>query len=212
MSEGTPAMNNLRSVCVFCGSQPGAQPEYLAAARDLGRWLAQQSIELVYGGGHVGMMGAVADAALLQGGRVIGVIPEHLMRPEVAHQKLTELLVVDSMHTRKRTMAARADAFVVLPGGYGTLEEMFEMVTWLQLQLQAKPVGILNVAGFYDRLLDFLRHAAQERFIRAEHRDLLIAEQSPPRLIERLVEQLDQRLRAHPTRAAGGTQTSLDRS
>ncbi len=129
MTTEAPA---LRSVCVFCGSQGGARPEYLEAARALGVSLARREITTVYGGGHIGMMGAVADAALAAGGRVVGVIPEHLMRPEVAHQKLDELIVVDSMHTRKRTMAARSDAFVVLPGGYGTLEEMFEMLTWLE--------------------------------------------------------------------------------
>lgn len=195
----------LQSVCVFCGSQPGARPQYVEAARNLGAYLAQQRIDLVYGGGHIGMMGAVADAALAHGGRVIGVIPEHLMRPEVAHQRLTELRVVDTMHTRKRTMAERADAFIVLPGGYGTLEEMFEMVTWLQLKLHAKPVGVLNVAGFFDRLLDFIRHAADERFIRADHWDLIIVEQTPALLVERL--------RLHAPRASRGVDGSqLERS
>lgn len=176
----------LRSVCVFCGSQPGARAEYAAAARDLGTWLAQQGIEVVFGGGHVGMMGALADAALAARGRVIGIIPEHLMRPEVAHRNLTELIVVDTMHTRKRTMAQRADAFIVLPGGYGTFEEMFEMITWLQLQLQTKPVGLLNVAGFYDKLVDFLQHAIDERFIRPVHRDLWCIESAVPALVDQL--------------------------
>lgn len=185
-------MSSLRAVCVFCGSQPGAQPAYVAAARELGGWLAQQRIELVYGGGHIGMMGAVADAALTAGGRVTGVIPEHLMRPEVAHQNLSELIVVDTMHTRKRTMAQRADAFIVLPGGYGTYEEMFEMITWLQLRLQAKPVGLLNVAGFYDRLVEFLHHAAAEQFIRPEHRGLLIVERTVSALIEQLRDRVAQ--------------------
>lgn len=185
-------MSSLRAVCVFCGSQPGAQPAYVAAARELGSWLAQQGIELVYGGGHIGMMGAVADAALTAGGRVTGVIPEHLMRPEVAHQNLSELIVVDTMHTRKRTMAQRSDAFIVLPGGYGTYEEMFEMITWLQLRLQAKPVGLLNVAGFYDRLVEFLRHAAAEQFIRPEHGDLLLVDRAVAGLVERLRERVAQ--------------------
>lgn len=179
-------MNVLHSVCVFCGSQPGVRPDYDEAARELGRILARRGLRLVYGGGHVGLMGAVADAVLGAGGQVVGVIPEHLMRPEIAHQGLTELLVVDSMHTRKREMAARADAFVVLPGGYGTFEEMFEMVTWLQLQLHSKPVGLLNVEGYYDALLDFLRHAAGEGFIRSQHWDLLIVESGPELLLERL--------------------------
>jgi uncharacterized protein (TIGR00730 family) len=190
----------LRSVCVFCGSQPGVRPEYLQAARALGTSLARRGITTVYGGGHVGMMGAVADAALAAGGKVVGVIPEHLMRPEVAHQKLDELVVVDSMHTRKRTMAERSDAFVVLPGGYGTFEEMFEMVTWLQLQLHAKPVGAVNVAGYFDRLLGFLRHAADEGFIRPEYWDLLIVEPGVDLLLERLPLHGVHLARAHPPR------------
>lgn len=179
-------MTPRRAVCVFCGSQPGARPAYLQAARELGAQLARRDWTVVYGGGHVGMMGALADSALAAGGRVVGVIPEHLMRPEVAHQGLTELLVVDSMHTRKRTMAARAEAFVVLPGGYGTFEEMFEMVTWAQLQLHAKPVGLVNVDGYFDHLLAFLRHAAQQEFIRPQHRSLLSADATVAALLERL--------------------------
>jgi uncharacterized protein (TIGR00730 family) len=144
------------------------------------------SIELVYGGGHVGLMGALADEALAHGGRVIGVIPEHLMRPEVAHQGLTELIIVDSMHTRKQTMAMRSDAFVVLPGGFGTFEEMFEMLTWLQLRVQVKPVGLVNVEGYFDSLLEFLAHAGREGLIRREHQDLLLVENTPARLFARL--------------------------
>jgi uncharacterized protein (TIGR00730 family) len=187
-------MRTLRSVCVFCGSQPGVRPAYVAAARAVGRRLAQQGSTTIYGGGHVGMMGALADAALAAGGRVVGVIPQHLMRPEVAHQNLDELLVVASMHERKRTMAERADAFVVLPGGYGTFEEMFEMVTWLQLELQAKPVGLLNVEGYFDHLLAFLRHGAAEGFIRAEHRDLLLVDVTPEALLERLAQRAPARV------------------
>jgi uncharacterized protein (TIGR00730 family) len=175
-----------RAVCVFCGSQPGQRAEYVSAARDTARLLAQSGIELVYGGGHIGLMGALADEALAHGGRVVGVIPEHLMRPEVAHQGLTELTIVDSMHTRKQTMALRSDAFVVLPGGFGTLEEMFEMLTWLQLRLQAKPVGLLNVEGYFDSLLQFLEHAAGEGLIRQEHRALLRVERTPARLLSLL--------------------------
>jgi hypothetical protein len=189
-------MRTLRSVCVFCGSQPGVRPAYVAAARAVGRRLAQQGSTTIYGGGHVGMMGALADAALAAGGRVVGVIPQHLMRPEVAHQNLDELLVVASMHERKRTMAERADAFVVLPGGYGTFEEMFEMVTWLQLELQAKPVGLLNVEGYFDHLLAFLRHGAAEGFIRAEHRDLLLIDVTPEALLERLAQRAPARIGA----------------
>jgi uncharacterized protein (TIGR00730 family) len=181
-------MGPILSVCVFCGSSSGNRPEYTAVARELGTLLATRGIGLVYGGGHVGMMGHVADAALAAGGSVVGVIPEHLMRPEVAHQRLTELLVVESMHVRKRTMAGRADAFIVLPGGYGTFEEMFEMVTWLQLQLHAKPVGVVNGLGYFDALLVFLRHAAAEGFIRPQHRELLSVGASPAQVLDALVE------------------------
>jgi uncharacterized protein (TIGR00730 family) len=197
-------VTGLRAVCVFCGSQRGARAGYVAAARDLGRLSAARGIAVVYGGGHVGMMGELADATLAAGGQVVGVIPQHLMRPEVAHQGLTELLVVDSMHTRKRTMAERADAFMVLPGGYGTFEEMFEMVTWLQLRLHLKPVGLVNVDGYFDHLLQFLHHAVGEGFIRAEHSDLLSVERDPGRLLVRLAELVQG--------AAGKSQVDLTRS
>lgn len=176
----------LESVCVFCGSQAGVQPQYLEAARALGRLLAQRGLTVIYGGGHRGMMGALADAVLGAQGRVIGVIPRHLMRPEVAHRELTELHVVDSMHARKRLMAERADAFIVLPGGYGTFEEMFEMITWRQLRLQAKPVGLLNVAGYYDHLLAFLRHVVAQGFIRGEDANLLQVAPTAAHLLDRL--------------------------
>ncbi len=191
-------------MCVFCGSQAGARPAYVAMARELGARLAQRGMTLIYGGGHVGMMGAIADAALAGGGKVVGVIPEHLMRPEVAHQALTELLIVDSMHTRKRVMSERADAFIVLPGGYGTFEEMFEMITWLQLRLHVKPVGMINVEGYFDHLLDFLRYSAAEGFIRREHWDLLIVEPTPDLLLERL--------RLHQPAATRGAAGDLNRS
>lgn len=194
--SGAPTAAGLRAVCVFCGSQPGVRAEYRDAAHALGTWLAQHGIEVVFGGGHVGLMGALADAALAAGGRVTGVIPEHLMRPELAHRGLSELIVVDTMHTRKRTMAQRADAFIVLPGGYGTFEEMFEMITWLQLRLQSKPVGLLDVAGYFDRLTDFLRHAADEGFVRAEHRDLWCLDSDAARLVERLRDRLVRGARA----------------
>jgi uncharacterized protein (TIGR00730 family) len=178
----------IRSICVFCGSNSGARPEYAAAARELGELLALRRVGVVYGGGHVGMMGHVADAALAAGGHVVGVIPQHLMRPEVAHQRLDELIVVESMHARKRTMSEKADAFVVLPGGFGTFEEMFEMVTWLQLRLHAKPVGLVNCLGYFDHLLAFLRHAADEGFIRPQHRGLLLVDPTPALLVNRILE------------------------
>jgi uncharacterized protein (TIGR00730 family) len=190
----------LNSVCVFCGSQQGARKEYLDAARDLARVCAARGLLLVYGGGHVGMMGALADEVLANNGRIVGIIPRHLMRPELAHRGLTELHVVESMHDRKRAMAERSDAFVVLPGGYGTFEEMFEMVTWLQLRLQSKPVGILNIEGYYDRLLDFLRHAASEGFIRPEHWDLIIVEHGVELLLDRLELHAAEVARSHPRR------------
>ena len=161
----------------------------------MARVLASSGVELVYGGGHVGLMGALADEALARGGRVTGVIPEHLMRPEVAHQALTELIVVDSMHTRKQTMASRSDAFIVLPGGFGTLEEMFEMLTWLQLRLQAKPVGLVNVEGYFDSMLSFLEHATGEGLLLPAHRDMLVVGATPSQLFERISEHLE-RLRA----------------
>jgi uncharacterized protein (TIGR00730 family) len=186
------------AIGVFCGSQPGARPEYLQAAKDLAQSLARRRLAAVYGGGHVGMMGGLADEMIARGGTVVGIIPRHLMRPELAHRGLTELQVVESMHQRKRAMADRSDAFIVLPGGYGTLEEMFEMVTWLQLQLQSKPVGILNIEGYFDHLLQFLRHASQEQFIRPEHWDLLIVDHTPDLLIDRLELHAHQMKRAHP--------------
>jgi uncharacterized protein (TIGR00730 family) len=189
-----------RSVCVFCGSQAGARPEYVASAWEFAAVAAKRGLTLVFGGGHVGLMGALADSALEHRGQVIGVIPRHLKRPEVAHRRLTELRVVESMHERKRTMAELSDAFVVLPGGYGTLEEMFEMVTWLQLQLQSKPVGILNVEQFFDPLLDFLRHAASEGFIRPEHWDLLIVDHTPELLLDRLELHAAEMRKVHPRR------------
>jgi uncharacterized protein (TIGR00730 family) len=188
----------LKTVTVFCGSQAGARAEYLEATHELARVLIAHDIELVYGGGHVGLMGALADAMLAGGGRVTGVIPRHLMRPEVAHQGLTELLVVDTMHERKRAMADRSDAFIALPGGYGTLDEMFEMVTWLQLRLQSKPVGVVNVAGYFDDLLRFVQHSAREGFIRRADWDLLIVEHSPGLLVERLQLHAAQVARTHP--------------
>jgi uncharacterized protein (TIGR00730 family) len=195
---------SLKSVCVFCGSQAGRLPEYERAARELARVLVAHGVGLVYGGGHVGLMGALADAMLAGGGRATGVIPQHLMRPEVAHQGLTELVIVDSMHARKRVMADRSEAFIVLPGGYGTLEEMFEMVTWLQLRLQAKPVGIVNVEGYFDSLLRFLENCASNGFIRRADWDLLIVEQSPALLFERLQLHADAVARTHPARSGGG--------
>lgn len=188
----------LRSICVFCGSQSGVRDTYTTAARALGTELAQRGVEIIFGGGHVGLMGALADAALQAGGRVVGIIPQHLMTPEVAHQGLTELCVVDSMHARKQLMAARADAFIALPGGYGTFEELFEIITWLQLGLHAKAIGAVNISGFFDPLLALIQHAAQEGFIRPAHWDLLMIEPSVGVLLERLSLHGSALRRAHP--------------
>jgi uncharacterized protein (TIGR00730 family) len=165
----------VKSVCVFCGSARGGDPRFIESARDTGALLARRSLELIYGGGHVGMMGALAEAALAGGGRVTGVIPQHLMRPEVAHPGLSELIVVDSMHERKRLMADRADCFLVLPGGYGTLDETFEMVTWLQLGLQRKPLALVNVGRYFDPLLRWVLHAVECGFVRQDQARLLPA-------------------------------------
>ncbi|MGH6624238.1 MAG: TIGR00730 family Rossman fold protein [Burkholderiaceae bacterium] len=183
----------LEAVCVFCGSQSGRNAAYVDSARATARQLARMGIEIVYGGGHVGLMGALADEGLASGARVVGIIPHHLMRPEVAHQGLSELVVVDSMHARKRAMADRSDAFVALPGGFGTLEELCEMVTWLQLGLEKKPVGLLNVNGFFDPLIAYIDHATEQGFIRAEHRRLVRVESSIEPLLECLEQALGER-------------------
>ncbi len=172
---------------MFCGSSPGGRPEYVAAARQLGTALAERGQTLVYGGGNVGLMGAVADAALDAGGKVVGVIPQHLDDWEVGHRGLTELEIVGSMHERKARMADLADAFITLPGGLGTFEELFEILTWAQLGLHQKPFGLLNTLGYYAPLLTLLDTAVQERFLRPEHRALVLEEPTDPnRLLDRL--------------------------
>lgn len=176
----------IASVCVYCGSAPGRRPEYTAAAQALGRALAEANLALVYGGGRVGLMGMVADAVLAAGGRAIGVIPQLLVDKEVAHHGLTELHVVPDMHRRKHMMAELADAFVAMPGGAGTLEELFEVFTWTQLGYHAKPVALLNVAGFYDPLLAMLRHTVEEGFLRPAYFDTLCVADTPDALLERI--------------------------
>jgi uncharacterized protein (TIGR00730 family) len=172
--------------CVFCGSSPGARPQYTEATEDLGSLFVQHGITLVYGGASVGLMGRLADTVLSEGGEAVGVIPRALVEREIAHLGLTELHVVDSMHERKALMADLSDAFVALPGGLGTLDELFEVYTWAQLGLHRKPCGLLNVEGYYQDLADFLDHAVGERFVRDEHRDMLIVEEDPARMLERL--------------------------
>lgn len=169
-------MSEQRStIAVFCASADGARPEYRSVAAELGRTLAERGIGLIYGGGRTGLMGAVADAALSAGGHVVGVIPHVLVDLEVAHHGVTELHVTETMHTRKALMAKRADAFVILPGGYGTFEEMFEVLAWQTLKLHAKPVVLLNIAGFYDTLLAFLDVCDHEGMLRGNRAILLVA-------------------------------------
>ncbi|MCK5771527.1 TIGR00730 family Rossman fold protein [Algiphilus sp.] len=163
----------MRTLCVYCGSSRGNHPDYLHAVRALGSVIAERGIRLVYGGASVGIMGALADVVLAEGGSVVGIIPEHLVRHEVAHQQLSDLRVVASMHERKALMAELSDAFVALPGGLGTIEELFEMLTWAQLDLHRKPCGVLNVRGYFDHLLAFLDHAEAEQFVRPHHRAML---------------------------------------
>ena len=176
----------MRRVCVFCGSSPGARPAYAEAAEELAGLLAGEGIGLVYGGGGVGLMGRLADAMLAGGGEAIGVIPSALVAREIGHTGLSELRVVGSMHERKALMAELSDAFVALPGGLGTLEELFEVYTWSQLGLHRKPCALLDVEGYYADLAGFLAHAVEERFLREEHRAMLIVEREPGALLERL--------------------------
>jgi uncharacterized protein (TIGR00730 family) len=176
----------MRRLCVFCGSSPGARPAYGEAAEELGRLLVEQDIGLVYGGGAVGLMGRLADAVLAAGGEPIGVLPEALVAKEIGHAGVSDLRVVGSMHERKALMADLADGFVALPGGLGTVEELFEIYTWAQLGLHRKPCALLDVEGYYEGIARFLGHAVEERFLREDHRAMLIVEREPRRLLERL--------------------------
>jgi uncharacterized protein (TIGR00730 family) len=179
---------NFRRICVFCGSNSGINPAYQRATVEVGRLLADRKIDLVYGGGNIGLMGILADTVLAAGGRVIGVIPRALMAKEVGHQGLTELRIVGSMHERKGLMADLSDGFVVLPGGYGTFEEFCEVVTWSQLGLHAKPCGVLNVEGYYDPLLELFDRAVREGFLRGENRKLVLEDHNPEELLRKMEE------------------------
>jgi hypothetical protein len=176
----------LRAVCVFCGSRFGGDPLYATVAAELGRELARRECTVVYGGGRVGLMGVVADAVLAAGGRAIGVIPRFLYAREVGHAGLTELELVETLSERKQRMADRSDAFVVLPGGVGTMDELFEVWSWSQLGVQRKPCGLLNVAGYYDELIGFLERATAQQFIRPQHRALLETARSVTELLDAL--------------------------
>lgn len=175
----------IKSVTVFCGSSPGASPVYQQAAAALGQTLARQSIRLVYGGAKVGLMGVVADAALQAGGEVIGVLPHFLAGKEIAHAGLTELLLVETMHERKLKMAELSDASVSLPGGFGTMEEFFEVLTWAQLGLHAKPVGLLNINSFYEPLYALFDRMQQEQFLKPENRQLVLMAETAEELLQR---------------------------
>jgi uncharacterized protein (TIGR00730 family) len=176
----------MKSICVYCGSNFGERGSYFESAQSLGAEMAERGITLVYGGGNVGLMGAVADSVLVAGGKVIGVIPQALVDKEVAHTGLSDLRVVGSMHERKSLMADLADGFIALPGGLGTLEEFCEVATWTQLGFHKKACGLLNIDGFYDGLLSFLDYATKEKFIRSEHRSIILAEGNSVELIEKL--------------------------
>ncbi|WP_020158049.1 MULTISPECIES: LOG family protein [Methylobacter] len=175
----------MKSICVYCGSSPGRQEAYSDAARELARSLVDRNIRLVYGGASVGIMGLLADTVLQLGGQAVGVIPEALVRREVAHKRLTELHITQSMHERKMLMAELSDGFIALPGGIGTLEELFEVWTWAQLGLHKKPCGLLNIAGYFDSLATFLGHAVAEQFIKPAHHSILIVERDSKALLDR---------------------------
>lgn len=176
----------MRRVCVFCGSSPGRDPRYVAAAREMALALVARGEGLVFGGGSVGLMGVLADALLAAGGEALGVIPHGLVAREIAHRSLTEMRVVPSMHARKALMAELSDAFVALPGGFGTFEELLEMVTWAQLGIHRKPIGLLNVAGYYDSLIALVDHAVREGFVPPGNRGLILVDGEPGPLLDRL--------------------------
>ena len=176
------------SICVYCGSRPGTLPAYADAARHIGTEIGRRGWQLVYGGGRAGLMGVVADAALAAGAAVVGVIPQSLIERELGHRKLTELHVVNTMHERKRMMAERSDAFVALPGGIGTFEELFEVWTWRQLGYHDKPLGLLNVDGYYDGLLAFMQHAVQSGFVTSDQQSLMQVKGDPRSLLTRIAE------------------------
>ncbi|MGE0615566.1 MAG: TIGR00730 family Rossman fold protein [Bacteriovoracia bacterium] len=179
-------MNQLKRICVFCGSSPGAQPVYLETAKTVGKLLASEGIGVVYGGASVGLMGAVADAAREAGGEVIGVIPKLLTNKEIAHQNLKDLRVVDSMHERKALMAELSDGFVALPGGFGTFEEICEIITWSQLGLHRKPAGLLNVNGYYNALIEQFDQGVREQFIAPVYRDMVLSASEPRELLAKM--------------------------
>ncbi len=177
----------MRRICVFCGSTFGAKEQYKKAAQELGQLMAKKNIGLVYGGGNVGLMGEIANAVIKADGEAIGVIPNFMVEKELAHRQLTELKVVNSMHERKALMAELSDGFIALSGGIGTFEELFEILTWRQLGIHNKPCGILNVANYYDKLIDFINYSVTEEFVKSETRDLIFVESESTKLLERFL-------------------------
>ena len=175
----------MKRLCVYCGSSSGRQPVYAQVARQLARAMVNRNIDLVYGGASVGIMGEIANAVLEEGGDVIGIIPKELFKKEVAHTGVTELREVDSMHERKSLMADLSDGFIALPGGFGTIEEIFEIITWSQLGMHRKPCGLLNVCHYYDKLIGFLDHAVTEQFIKAAHHSTILVDECPDALLEK---------------------------
>ncbi|MCB0141074.1 MAG: TIGR00730 family Rossman fold protein [Caldilineaceae bacterium] len=182
-------MRTLQSICVFCGASPGNQPVYQEVAAALGRLLAQRGLRLVYGGGSIGLMGALAKAVHAEGGEILSIIPYSLVPKEIAGPSLGQLMLCDTMLERKELMGQHADAFIVLPGGYGTLDELFEMVTWTQLGIHSKPLGLLNINGYFDGLVQFLDHMASAGFVRPKHRDLVLVDTDVTLLLDRLATQ-----------------------
>ncbi|MDN3515201.1 MAG: TIGR00730 family Rossman fold protein [Candidatus Brocadia sp.] len=180
--------NSIQRICVFCGSNPGTRSVYTAVAQQLGKAIVSHGMGLVYGGGSIGLMGIIADAVLKEKGNVIGVIPHALSSREFAHPGLTELRMVSSMHERKAMMAELSDAFIAMPGGFGTFDELFEILTWAQLGIHTKPIGLLNVEGYFDLLLAFISHVLQERFIQTKHRQLITTTSNDPeKLLQSLI-------------------------
>jgi len=177
-------MRKIKSICVFCGSSPGADPDFTSSARELGKLMGQRGITLVYGGSNIGLMRAIADACLAEGGHVIGVMPQGLIDREVAYTSLKDFHVVESMSIRKEKMAMLSDAFIAMPGGIGTLDEIFEAMSWNQLEIMDKPVALLNTKGFYDKLVSFLDYTVEQRFVRPEHRNNLLVDENPEKLLE----------------------------
>jgi len=187
-------MSDIKSICVFCGSSPGALTEYSSAARELGRLMGLQGLTLVYGGSNIGLMRVIADACMANGGHVIGVMPHGLIDREVAYRDLKEFHVVDSMSERKEKMAALSDAFIAMPGGIGTLDEIFEAMSWNQLEIMDKPIALLNTAGFYNDLVKFLDHVTHQKFVRPEHRNNLIVHEDPATLIAGIRNHVNQKV------------------